>query len=66
MCVIFIISSIYYDFIKVLLLLGLKRLKFCYVIIIVYLLFLRIKKKKWKFCCEVWNLKFKLIDINKG
>lgn len=70
MCVIFIISGIYYDFIKVLLLLGLKRLKFCYVYI--YCLFIvfenkkKIIKKKWKFCCEVWNLKFKLIDINKG
>lgn len=44
MCVIFIISGIYYDFIKVLLLLGLKRLKFCYVYI--YCVFIVFENKK--------------------
>lgn len=64
-CVISIISSTYHDFIKVSLLPGLKRLKPCHVITIVYPSSSR-TKKKWKLCCEAWNPKSKLIDTNKG
>lgn len=61
MCVVFIISGIYYDFIKVLLLLGLKRLKFCYVYIYCVFIVFENKKKRKKnenfvVKYEIWNL----------
>lgn len=58
MCVIFIISGIYYDFIKVLLLYGLKRLKFYYVYI--YCVFIVFENKKKKMKILLWSMKFEI------